>query len=145
VVVTAGDFVDLRDDLDAGAIGSSRKKTTIERCKRPINNDPIKPDLLEAALEHILSDDYDIWLEVGAALFFELGDDGFELFDRWSRLSPKYDRDQCRSKWPECRKLSRYYTGATILFYADQAAPGWRQQFEDSIWEQFVSLDLKRR
>ncbi len=54
---------------------------------------------IEAALAAIADDcarcgdwPYEIWFEVGCALHFELGDAGFDLFDRWSALCPDYNR-----------------------------------------------------
>jgi Bifunctional DNA primase/polymerase, N-terminal/Primase C terminal 2 (PriCT-2) len=109
-----------------------------------VNNDPINPDLLVAALEVIPSDAYWPWLEIGAALQFEFGDDGFELFDQWSARSSKYNANQCRFKWRECAKFTRY-SGRTILFYADQAAPGWREEYEIARWQNFLTSYAKRR
>jgi hypothetical protein len=43
-------------------------------------------------------DDYDPWYRVGMALR-ELGSIGFELWEKWSKLSAKYQPGDCRDKW----------------------------------------------
>jgi len=55
----------------------------------------------ENRIEHMLSfvpaDDYDVWLQVGMAL--KRKGYNFDLFDRWSSKSAKYDFDSCLKKW----------------------------------------------
>ena len=122
-----GDFIDKRGDLDARA-----KRTPAKRRSGnviPIRTNPIDRDLIISALEVIPSDAYWPWLEIGAALYHEFGENGFKLFDRWSAKSKKYRAHQCAAKWAECAKPTKY-TGATILFYANEASPGWRSVFE---------------
>ena len=74
---------------------------------------------------------YDTWFEVGCALYFELGEAGFELFDRWSATSPNYNHHSCVAKWRECGKIGTVgnYTIGTIYYYANQAVPGWHSAF----------------
>jgi P4 family phage/plasmid primase-like protien len=53
---------------------------------------------VEAALAHINPDPRDVWLQVGAALQDELGENGRGLWDIWSARSNKYDAaDQDRT------------------------------------------------
>lgn len=85
------------------------------------NTAPVEIKDVVAALAIIPSDAYKIWFEVGCALYKELGDDaGYPVFDRWSRKSEKYNKDQCESKWEECGKISKY-TAATIFHFANEA------------------------
>ena len=42
---------------------------------------------------------YDDWIKVGMGIHYEVGEDGFELFDAWSSKSPKYDAAETRRKW----------------------------------------------
>ncbi len=88
--------------------------------------------LIEAALNVITGAcSYDVWFQVGCALYFELGDAGFELFDAWSATSPAdYNADECREKWRECAKLNGRYTLGTIIHYANMAEPGWRGVYQ---------------
>ena len=44
------------------------------------------------------SDDYHAWIRVGMALK-AIGDDLFDLWEQFSRLSPKYDRELCIRRW----------------------------------------------
>jgi hypothetical protein len=74
------------------------------------------------ALERIPADGRDMWLEVGMALHAHLGEAGRDLWDSWSRTSPKYDaRDQDRT-WRSFGKRSGV-TIATVFHYARRG--GW--------------------
>jgi len=81
-------------------------------------------ETLSAALAHIPPGcDYHTWLACGMALKAELGDAGFELWDRWSAASPKYDARQMASKW---RSFSgRGITAGTLFHIAKQH--GWHR------------------
>lgn len=61
--------------------------------------------------------DYDDWVKVGAAVHQQtLGsDEGFALFDNWSKLSPKYtSEDFSRGRWRSYGK----YTGGNMITFA---------------------------
>jgi hypothetical protein len=85
---------------------------------------------LAAALAVIPSDDYQIWWEVGCAIYNEFGEAGQPLFEEFSKKSEKYDARACEKKWRECEKQHERhgdtYSAATIFFYANAASPGWR-------------------
>jgi hypothetical protein len=89
------------------------------------NRQPVEQADIQAALDIIASDDYQIWFEVGCALLQELGDEGFELFDRWSRKSEKYEKTDCRNKWKECKKVTKF-TAGTIFHYAAEVDANWK-------------------
>ncbi|HSH81381.1 MAG TPA: PriCT-2 domain-containing protein [Herpetosiphonaceae bacterium] len=44
-------------------------------------------------------DKYSTWIDVGMALR-ELGSIGYELWEKWSKLSSKYNPGDCAEKWP---------------------------------------------
>lgn len=60
-------------------------------------------------------DDYFTWVNVGMALK-TLGEQGFELWDSWSRKSSKYDKDALVYRWDKFEP--RDITIATIFYYA---------------------------
>lgn len=73
---------------------------------------------------------YQVWFEIGCALYFELGDEeGFAIFDAWSRSSPTYSTARCAAKWRECAKINSFTVG-TIFHYAEMASPRWRCVYE---------------
>jgi Primase C terminal 2 (PriCT-2) len=81
------------------------------------------------ALEHLGSDhfdEYSTWLTIGMALY-DLGDDGLELWEEWSKQSTKYDTmgpNSCAAKWETFKAAgSRGVTLATLFHHARQA--GW--------------------
>ncbi|MGY4397166.1 hypothetical protein ACVWZA_002357 [Sphingomonas sp. UYAg733] len=53
---------------------------------------------LRSALNHMPSDDYALWIELGHALK-PLGDTGRGLWLDWSAGSPKFDRQEAARKW----------------------------------------------
>ena len=88
---------------------------------------------IKSALAAISPDcSYDDWLHVGAALYDELGDDGEELFVKWSQWSrAKYPKGESpEKKWPQCRKLTNWTIG-TVFYMATEADPNWRDGMEE--------------
>jgi hypothetical protein len=146
-VVLDGDFLDLRLDLYAGSIFKDGSKVGDQECNTSLNgadrnadhaphlprdHDPLPVDRakVEAALAVISSNcSYETWRNVGGALHHEFGESGFDIFDTWSATSPQYDAADCKERWRGVRSM-REYTGATIFYLADQAEPGWRDQYE---------------
>ncbi|MFO1320316.1 MAG: PriCT-2 domain-containing protein [Burkholderiales bacterium] len=57
------------------------------------------PARIRAALECIPAEARDLWLRIGMALKSGLGDDGFPLWDQWSRRSQSYRENDARSVW----------------------------------------------
>ena len=143
VEVVDGDFLDLRDDLYSGSIfkdgsgiddqaadGSSNGGDQQRRHKSSRDDDPGPVDLdkIKAALQIIDSGPYETWLHVGAALYHELGEYGFEIWNGWSAKSPKYQPDECKEKWRDIRDLTEF-TAGTIFYLANQADPGWWDRY----------------
>ena len=56
-------------------------------------------ETIDSALSVIPSDDRDIWVYSGMAIKNALGENGFHLWDRWSRGSSKYDEYSANSVW----------------------------------------------
>ena len=82
---------------------------------------PADIDRIRDALRCIPADDREIWFKVGMALKDELGDPGFSVWDDWSHLSSKYDKDDQEAKW---KSFKRDGIGIGTLFgYAKQR--GW--------------------
>ena len=103
-----------------------------DRSRKDDDPEPVDRDRIEAALNVISSDcNYKtVWMPIGGALYYALGDSGFELFDRWSaKASARYNANECRESWRGLRSL-REYTPATIFHFADQADPDWRDRYD---------------
>jgi hypothetical protein len=84
---------------------------------------------IEAALNVIPSDDYNVYFEIACALWRALGETGFPIFVTWAQKSEKYNADNCAAKWEESKKVSGY-TAATIYHYADKFDRSWRVKFK---------------
>lgn len=65
----------------------------------PITIDP--QDLFDRLMEVPGSEDYEIWTQVGMALFhqFDGDDEGLTMWHAWSELAPNYDRSALDDKW----------------------------------------------
>lgn len=79
---------------------------------------------IETALSFIPSDDRDIWYKMAFAVRDELGDSGFDIWDRWSQSYAKYDAKAARATWK-----SAGGTGITIASLFKMAREfGYRRQ-----------------
>lgn len=107
---------------------------------------------IRGMLEHLDPDEsYDLWVRVMCALRHQFGqgdaaydEEGFELFDDWSRKGTKYDSpDSIRSKWasfrPSPNSTSAPITLRTIIKRA--TAAGWKQ---NGVPTQKGMMDLRR-
>lgn len=106
------------------ALDKLKGKTTSGSGKKAIINEPLEVTVsrLKQALELVpmeYCNDYFRWVEAGLALK-TLGDDGFNLWNEWSKKSPKYDYDACVYRWD---KFEPNDIGiGTIFFWAGQGA-----------------------
>lgn len=80
---------------------------------------------LESALPTISADDYHQWVRIGMALHSTgAGDQAFQLWDRWSAGSDKYDPGACATKW-ESFGRGRGETVSISTVFHDAKAAGW--------------------
>ncbi|MEZ5816762.1 MAG: DUF3987 domain-containing protein [Hyphomicrobiaceae bacterium] len=76
-----------------------------------------------SALEYIYSRDNATWLKVGMAIKAEFGEDGWSIFDEWSRRAENYDAKVNRTRWRS------FKTGGGITIaslYGMARDNGWR-------------------
>ena len=70
--------------------------------------------------------EYSSWLAIGMALF-DLGDVGLELWEAWSKQSPKHDDsgpNSCGAKWATFEAAGTSGVSLGTLFYHAKAN-GW--------------------
>jgi P4 family phage/plasmid primase-like protien len=95
------------------------------------NNEPkAKPERVAAAMAVIPNNNlgWDDWKTLGLAIFRATSgtDQGFQIFDQWSRKSSKYDEANTRREWESIHRSPPTRIGAgTIFFEADRADPRW--------------------
>lgn len=70
----------------------------VEKPVQPITITSVTPDVIKM-LDMIPSDDYATWIQVGMILKSEHGEDGYEVWDLWSKKSENYDPFAMGSKW----------------------------------------------
>jgi hypothetical protein len=83
-----------------------------------------KAEKARAALERLAAwrcDQYDSWVNVGMALA-ELGQDGFSLWDEWSKRSAKYNAGEMPKKWASF-DASGGKTIASLYHWANEDNP----------------------
>ena len=88
-------------------------------------------DALIDKLAYIPSDDYDTWLMVGMALKHE--GYSWEVWDDWSRSSPKYQEGVCERKWRSFNEQNagEPATGGTIDHLA--RLNGWSDDYGEEL------------
>lgn len=59
---------------------------------------------MQVLLQFINADDYTDWINTGMIIKAELGEDGYEIWDNWSRTSDKYDPFIMRTKWDSFKR-----------------------------------------
>lgn len=79
-------------------------------------------DEIRSALSYIDSHDRETWIEVGAALKDELGENGFDLWDGWSQGADNYNARDAKAAWKSF-KTDRIRI-ATLFYHARQN--GWK-------------------
>ena len=91
-------------DKEAKAAKSSKEKVTKKRLS-PTSSSMTDAEMVGKQLEFLKSssstipDDYDTWFKVGMALNSGLGEDGRTFFHEFSKLSDKYDEDECNTQY----------------------------------------------
>ena len=86
-----------------------------------------------AALRHVSANDYDNWIRIGFVLKHSFGENGFQLWDEWSKSSPKYPGEsECRKVWDSFEPDGTVGIGS--LFYLAQQG-GWNGPSEPEIRE----------
>jgi hypothetical protein len=141
--IVDGDFINLRFDLDEGAIYPGGNDG---EAHQPNEDKQADIERVIAALAVIPNDDQvyrDAWVTVGMATkaATDGSDDGFAAFDAWSKRHQTYNEDYTADKW---KSFKPKRIGAGKLFYlAEQAWPGWEDDprstttiraFADAVW-----------
>lgn len=76
---------------------------------------------LEEMLRHVRDfDDYEVWVKIGMALHHATGGSAFDLWDKWSQQSTKYDDTVMATKWHSFGRSANPVTLGTLIHYAEQ-------------------------
>ena len=132
-VITEGDFIDLREDLDATARG---KRSASDGAEQPRREGPrtdkqaSNPDEVFAAMAVLPNEvDWIEWNSMGMACWLATNghERGLEGFLMWSSKSSKHDEANTRERWQRYFASPPTEIGAGTIFQkADQAQRGWR-------------------
>jgi phage/plasmid-associated DNA primase len=152
-----GKFLDLQSRLYAGAIFKDGSRvgdnSPVQRLREAMQSDgagnhhaatrirntlPDDPAKVAFALNQISADcpyrakvDGEVaWMTIGAALASEVEhDEGFEIFDAWSKTSAKYDAATIAEKWNDFCEMSFIGIG-TLYHFTTEANPDWRKEWK---------------
>lgn len=75
-----------------------------------------------SAISFIPAIDRELWVEIGMALKSELGDSGFDLWDRWSSQADSYNPKSAKSVWKSIKPCGGITIG-TLFHHAK--LEGW--------------------
>lgn len=76
---------------------------------------------LAEMLSHVRDcDDYEVWVKIGMALHHATSGAAFDLWDRWSQQSAKYDAEVMQTKWHSFGRSANPVTLGTLVHYAEQ-------------------------
>ena len=82
-------------------------------------------DSASAALAHVDSNDREQWVRMAMALKSGFGDDGFAIWDNWSRSSEKYRERDAIAVWRSVRAM-RHFSGVGLSsLYWQARRNGW--------------------
>ena len=93
------------------------------------------------ALDYILPCDYWVWLRVGMALRYELGDAGFDIWNQWSSKDEKYDPSEMVYKWNSFHGGG--VTAGTLFRYAQEGGFIYQRETLSANDDFFVYIDPK--
>ena len=91
-------------DKEAKVANNSKEKVTKKRLS-PTSSSMTDAEMVGRQLEFLKSsgstipDDYDTWFKVGMALNSGLGEEGRTYFHEFSKLSDKYNEDECNTQY----------------------------------------------
>ena len=95
------------------------------------------------AIPNNASVNWERWNRIAMAVYAATGGTaaGFEMFDKWSQKYPDYNADDTKAKWKAIEKWPPTDLGVGTIFYeAEQASPGWRDDYYLSALEAAYSL-----
>lgn len=88
---------------------------------------PPELEMIREALQHLMPDDYHLWIRVGYAIHSAYPDDeGLALWDEWSRGSQKYTSGECERLWQRNIHPTRISIGSLFHWARTTGWPGPR-------------------
>lgn len=94
---------------------------------------------IQSALAHLNAHDRELWVKVAMAIKSELGEDGFYLWDNWSKSAENYNQADAKAVWKGVKPSGS--TGIGTLFY-EAKANGWRY---DGDYQKPSPLDIAQQ
>lgn len=105
-----------------GVVTDSKVLTNGTSTEVPVNAGWIKRQVAavveQLTAENInIAEDYNDWLRIGFALSNQLGEEGRDFFHKISRMSTKYDYNECNKKYDNCLATNDGRTTISTFFW----------------------------
>lgn len=104
-------------------------------------------ELIALALEVIPNIDlsWEEWNRIGLAVWAATEGDGFEIFDKWSQKSLKYDGNETKQRWNHYFDSPPSQIGAGSLYYlANETSSSWDLPYREKHPDSMPPGDLER-
>jgi hypothetical protein len=114
------------DDIDDCPESLLNELRVPEKHRADVNGvdiDVSHQDLADMLAAVDLYDDYEVWVKIGMAVHHASGGSAFDVWDRWSAQSAKYDAGEMDKKWHSFGRSANPVTLATLVHYAEEG--GW--------------------
>lgn len=112
------------DDIDMVPDALLEMLRVPERHRADLGGKTVDVNELELAemLAYVPNNDleYDEWIKIGMALHHATGGAAFNLWDRWSQQSAKYDDTSMQYKWHSFGRSANPVTLGTLVHYAER-------------------------
>ena len=111
------------DDIDDVPVKLLEMLRVPERHRADLGGKVVDVNDIELAemLSHVRGyDDYDVWVKIGMAIHHATGGAGFDLWDKWSQQSKKYNSEEMGTKWHSFGRSANPVTLGTLVHYAEE-------------------------
>ena len=81
-------------------------------------------EAIQSALAFIPANNRELWLRMGMAIKSARGEDGFSIWDDWSRNAENYSDRDAKAVWRSIKPTGKVTVG-TLIYEAQQR--GWQQ------------------
>lgn len=99
-------------------------------------------DEVATALAYVPAYDREMWVRMAMAVKSELGEEGFPLWDDWSKSADNYQREAAISTWKSINSLG----GVTIAsLFSEAKNAGWRPSSNDFLSDKNDIVELERQ
>lgn len=102
-------------------------------------------DDVRDALRYLDESNRDTWVRIGGAIKNEFGDDGFDVWDKWSEGYAKYDKATARTVWKSLKPIGRKKTATLGSVIYEARLAGWQPRDLDDAERTRLAAEVAER